>query len=134
MKLPLEGNVFRVGDKVMQTENDYDKQVFNGDMGRIVSLDREGQHLVVEFADAEGIRYVAYQRSEWDQLELSYAISVHKSQGSEYPVVVMPFGLDAAFSDESELDLYSHYQGQALSSSGGRKAGPGGLRAAGERQ
>ncbi|NLA58315.1 MAG: ATP-binding domain-containing protein, partial [Firmicutes bacterium] len=83
-------SVFRVGDKVMQTENDYDKQVFNGDMGRIVSLDREGQHLVVEFADAEGIRYVAYQRSEWDQLELSYAISVHKSQGSEYPVVVMP--------------------------------------------
>jgi len=84
------GSVFRVGDKVMQTENDYDKQVFNGDMGRIVSIDREGQHLVVEFADAEGIRYVAYQRSEWDQLELSYAISVHKSQGSEYPVVVMP--------------------------------------------
>jgi exodeoxyribonuclease V alpha subunit len=84
------GNVFRVGDKVMQTENDYDKQVFNGDMGRIVSLDREGQHLVVEYADAEGIRYVAYQRSDWDQLELSYAVSVHKSQGSEYPVVVMP--------------------------------------------
>lgn len=84
------GQVFRVGDKVMQTENDYDKQVFNGDMGRIVSLDREDQHMIVEFIEAEGIRFVAYQRSDWDELELSYAISVHKSQGSEYPVVVMP--------------------------------------------
>jgi len=74
----------------MQTENDYDKQVFNGDMGRIVSLDREDQILVVEFAEAEGNRFVAYQRNDWDELELSYAISVHKSQGSEYPVVVMP--------------------------------------------
>ena len=83
-------HIFRVGDKVMQTENDYDKQVFNGDMGRIVSLDREEQHLIIEFTDAEGTRYVAYQRSDWDELELSYAISVHKSQGSEYPVVVMP--------------------------------------------
>ncbi|NLJ85025.1 MAG: ATP-dependent RecD-like DNA helicase [Firmicutes bacterium] len=84
------GSIFRVGDKVMQTENDYDKQVFNGDMGRIVALDREDQELVVEFADAEGVRYIPYQRSDWDQLELSYAISVHKSQGSEYSMVVMP--------------------------------------------
>jgi exodeoxyribonuclease V alpha subunit len=84
------GQIFRVGDRVMQTENDYDKQVFNGDMGRIVSLDREEQHLIIEFTDAEGTRYIAYQRSDWDELELSYAISVHKSQGSEYPVVVMP--------------------------------------------
>jgi exodeoxyribonuclease V alpha subunit len=86
----LGGHIFRIGDRVMQTENDYDKQVFNGDMGRIVSLDREDQILVVEFAEAEGNRFVAYQRNDWDELELSYAISVHKSQGSEYPVVVMP--------------------------------------------
>ena len=83
-------HVFRIGDRVMQIENDYDKQVFNGDMGRIVSLNREEQNMIIEFVEAEGIRYVAYQRSDWDQLELSYAISVHKSQGSEYPVVVMP--------------------------------------------
>lgn len=89
-EVEFQGGVFRVGDKVMQTENDYDKKVFNGDMGRIVSLDTEDQLLVVEFSDTEEARYISYQRSDWDQLELSYAISVHKSQGSEYPVVVMP--------------------------------------------
>ena len=89
-QLSFGESVFRVGDKIMQTENDYDKQVFNGDMGRVISLDRENQELVVEFTDAEGARYISYQRSDWDQLELSYAISVHKSQGSEYPIVVMP--------------------------------------------
>ena len=89
-QVDFKDGVFRVGDKVMQTENDYDKKVFNGDMGRIISLDAENQSLVVEFSDAEDTRYISYQRSDWEQLELSYAISVHKSQGSEYPIVVMP--------------------------------------------
>ena len=83
-------SIFRVGDKVMQTENDYDKKVFNGDMGRIVSIDTEEHSLIMELNDVDETRYISYERSDWDQLELSYAISVHKSQGSEYPVVIMP--------------------------------------------
>jgi exodeoxyribonuclease V alpha subunit len=74
------------GDKVMQVRNNYDKDVFNGDIGRIVALDREKQRVRVSF---DG-RPVEYDFSELDELQLSYAISVHKSQGSEYPAVVMP--------------------------------------------
>ncbi len=76
----------KVGDKVMQIRNNYDKDVFNGDIGRIISLDRERQAVRVNF---DG-RIVEYDYSELDELQLSYAISVHKSQGSEYPAVVMP--------------------------------------------
>lgn len=82
--------VFRTGDRVIQIQNNYNKLVFNGDMGRIVTIDPDTQQIVVEFIEAEGPRRVSYDRGEWDELELSYAISVHKSQGSEYPVVVMP--------------------------------------------
>jgi exodeoxyribonuclease V alpha subunit len=80
------GWTFRIGDKVMQTVNDYDKDVFNGDIGRIVGLDAEEQELAVEF---DG-RQVAYDFHELDELMLSYAVSTHKSQGSEYPVVILP--------------------------------------------
>ena len=80
------GYVFRTGDKVMQTENDYDKEVFNGDMGRIAKIDSEANELVVDF---EG-RKVVYDFRELDELVLSYAITIHKSQGSEYPCVVIP--------------------------------------------
>ena len=76
----------KAGDKVMQVRNNYDKDVFNGDIGRIVTLDRERQCVRVNF---DG-RLVEYDFSELDELQLSYAISVHKSQGSEYPAVVMP--------------------------------------------
>ncbi len=78
--------VFRVGDKVMQLKNDYDKEVFNGDIGRILSLDTEDQTMKVEFDQGP----VGYLFSELDELTLAYAISVHKSQGSEYPAVVLP--------------------------------------------
>lgn len=84
------GITFRQGDKVMQIRNNYEKEVFNGDVGRIATLDREEGELVVCFPDVFEVRYVTYDLLELDELVLSYAVSVHKSQGSEYPVVVMP--------------------------------------------
>jgi exodeoxyribonuclease V alpha subunit len=80
------GRVYKTGDKVMQIRNNYDKDVYNGDIGRIVRIDREEQELSVNF---DG-RFVDYDFSELDELVLAYATSVHKAQGSEYPCVVMP--------------------------------------------
>ena len=80
------GRTFRVKDKVMQTSNNYEKEVFNGDIGRIAGIDREDQKILVMFED----RIVDYEWSELDQLVLAYAISIHKSQGSEYPAIVVP--------------------------------------------
>jgi exodeoxyribonuclease V alpha subunit len=77
---------FKVRDKVMQIVNNYDKEVFNGDTGRITAINREDQELWVDF---EG-RAVKYEFSELDELVIAYAVSIHKSQGSEYPVVIMP--------------------------------------------
>ena len=82
----LAGRVFRVGDKVMQTRNNYDKEVYNGDIGRIHSIDMR-EHLVNVIIDE---RMVTYEFLETDELVHAYAISVHKSQGAEYPCVVMP--------------------------------------------
>ena len=82
----LFGTVFRLGDKVMQTRNNYDRDVYNGDIGFIKSLDLVEQTLAVDF---DG-RTVPIEWSEADQLALAYAVSVHKAQGSEYPAVVMP--------------------------------------------
>lgn len=81
---------YRIDDKVMQIRNNYQKLVFNGDIGRVVQIDSEERRMVVRFQDIEGERLVDYEEEEWEQLVLSYAISVHKSQGNEYPVVVMP--------------------------------------------
>ncbi|MBN2534205.1 MAG: ATP-dependent RecD-like DNA helicase [Spirochaetales bacterium] len=77
---------FRVNDKVMQIRNNYDKEVFNGDIGRISAMDRENQEVIIIF---DG-RKVAYDYADLDEITLSYAVSVHKSQGSEYPAVVIP--------------------------------------------
>jgi exodeoxyribonuclease V alpha subunit len=78
--------VFRVGDRVMQIRNNYDKEVFNGDMGRITALDAVDQMLEVRIDE----RAVTYDFSQLDELVHAYAVSVHKSQGSEYRAVVMP--------------------------------------------
>ncbi len=77
---------FRLHDKVMQVRNNYEKDVFNGDMGRIVFLDRAERSLSVSFDE----RIVPYDFDELDELAPAYAISIHKSQGSEYPAVVIP--------------------------------------------
>lgn len=79
--------VFRVGDKVMQLKNDYDREVYNGDIGTITALRRETRTLDVRIDE----RTVAYSEKDLDELSLAYATSVHKSQGSEYPVVIVPW-------------------------------------------
>lgn len=81
------GTQYRLNDKVMQIRNDYDKEVFNGDIGTITKVDMEERELTVRFDD----RDVVYDVTELDELSLAYAVTIHKSQGSEYPIVVMPF-------------------------------------------
>ena len=80
------GRTFHLHDKVMQLKNNYDKEVFNGDVGRIQKIDRIEQELYVDF---EG-KIVNYDFSDIDQLMLAYAVSVHKYQGSECPCIIMP--------------------------------------------
>ncbi len=77
---------FKLHDKVMQITNNYNKEVFNGDIGWISGIDQENRELTVDF-DGRPIPYVS---SELDEIVLAYAISVHKSQGSEYPAVILP--------------------------------------------
>ena len=80
------GTKFSVGDKVMQIENNYDRDVFNGDIGFVTRLDAEEEELTVDFDGRE----VVYPYGELDELVLCYATTIHKSQGSEYPIVVLP--------------------------------------------
>jgi exodeoxyribonuclease V alpha subunit len=79
--------VLRVGDRVMQLRNNYDLEVFNGDVGEVVAVDPDAQTLTVRY---DGVRMVAYDFGQLDELTLAYAISVHKSQGAEYRCVVIP--------------------------------------------
>ncbi|GAC1650163.1 MAG: ATP-dependent RecD-like DNA helicase [Ktedonobacteraceae bacterium] len=84
------GNVLRVGDKVMQIRNNYDKGVFNGDVGWIRAINRENATVKVEFVEEAGPLYVSYEFHELDELTLAYATTIHKSQGSEYPAIIVP--------------------------------------------
>jgi exodeoxyribonuclease V alpha subunit len=83
------GWTFRIGDKVLQTVNNYHKEVFNGDIGRVAAVNLIDQELTVEY---DG-RPVVYDFGELDELTLAYACSIHKAQGSEYPAVVIPLHL-----------------------------------------
>ncbi|HDN85118.1 MAG TPA: ATP-dependent RecD-like DNA helicase, partial [Candidatus Aerophobetes bacterium] len=78
--------VFKIGDKVMQLKNNYEKEVFNGDIGKIVRVNKKDEVIEVEFPE----KRVIYQGQDINQITLAYAISVHKSQGTEYPVILMP--------------------------------------------
>lgn len=88
-RLTRFGWTYAPGDKVIQTVNNYDKDVFNGDIGRVARIDEE-QGLV--FIDYDG-RRVEYETGELDEVSLAYATTVHKSQGSEYPAVVVPLAM-----------------------------------------
>jgi exodeoxyribonuclease V alpha subunit len=83
------GWTFRAGDKVIQTLNNYDKEVFNGDIGIIQEINPDDQSTVIRFED----RMVEYEFNELDEVSLAYAITIHKSQGSEFPVVVIPLAM-----------------------------------------
>jgi exodeoxyribonuclease V alpha subunit len=80
---------FRLRDKVIQTVNDYDKDVFNGDIGQIAAIDLIEREVVIRFDGRE----VAYDFGELDEVSLAYAITIHKSQGSEFPVVIIPLAM-----------------------------------------
>jgi exodeoxyribonuclease V alpha subunit len=82
--------VFRVGDKVMQLKNDYDRSIWNGDIGVVASVDAHAGTLKVAFDDDDAGRLVPYEPGALDNLTLAYACSVHKAQGSEFPAVVIP--------------------------------------------
>jgi len=83
------GSQYRLRDKVIQTRNDYDKDVFNGDIGRIVKMDESEREAVIAFDGRE----VTYDFNELDEVALAYAITIHKSQGSEFPAVVLPLAM-----------------------------------------
>jgi exodeoxyribonuclease V alpha subunit len=83
------GGVFRVGDKVIQTENDYEKEVFNGDIGIVEGIHPVDRELAVRF----DTRLVKYDYGELDRVSLAYAITIHKAQGSEFPAVVIPLAM-----------------------------------------
>lgn len=89
LKFEIErfGNIFRTGDKVIQTRNNYEKEVFNGDIGHISEITTEPATISVTF---DGNHRVDYEPGELDELQLAYAITIHKSQGSEFPAVVIP--------------------------------------------
>ena len=86
VELARGGSTLRVGDRVIQQVNDYQREVFNGDIGTITSIDLEEQEVIVQFTE----RVVTYDYADLSELALAWAVTVHKSQGSEYPVVIFP--------------------------------------------
>lgn len=89
-QLTVGGRVFRQGDRVIQKRNNYDLGVFNGDIGVITAVDNEGMELVVSFKAGWEVKEVRYQKEHLLELELAYAITIHKAQGSEFETVIIP--------------------------------------------
>ena len=85
------GQIFAVGDKIMQTENNYDKEVYNGDIGIIKAINEQDQEIIINFYN----RDVNYDYTDLDQITLAYATTIHKSQGSEYPAVIIPITMQS---------------------------------------
>ncbi len=90
------GMIFREGDRIIQLKNDYNREVFNGDLGRITKIDSVEQEVIIQFVDAQSAasrrveREVSYDYADLNEITLAWSISIHKSQGSEYPVVILP--------------------------------------------
>lgn len=85
------GQVFAIGDKVMQMENNYDKDTYNGDIGIISAIDKDEQEITIDFYGNK----VEYDYADLDQITLSYATTIHKSQGSEYPAIIIPLTMQS---------------------------------------
>jgi exodeoxyribonuclease V alpha subunit len=85
------GQIFAVNDKVMQTENNYDKDVYNGDIGIVTAINEEEQEVIITFDE----RNISYEYNDLDQITLAYATTIHKSQGSEYPAVIIPITMQS---------------------------------------
>jgi ATP-dependent exoDNAse (exonuclease V) alpha subunit len=86
-EIKIKERIFRIGDKVIQTKNNYDLGVFNGDIGKIIFVDEKEMTLIVKFSDEQ---QASYKKSDIFELDLAYAISIHKSQGSEFSCVILP--------------------------------------------
>jgi exodeoxyribonuclease V alpha subunit len=119
------GWTFGAGDKVMQVENDYDKEVYNGDLGFVRSVDAEAGEVLVEFDGRE----IAYGFGELDELVLAYATTIHKSQGSEYPAVIIPLTTQHYPMLRQQSALHGRDPGQAprgdrRTAQGSRNCGP----------
>ena len=122
---------FRPRDKVIQTENDYDKDVFNGDIGQIVKIDPVEREVTIRFDQRE----VVYDFGELDEVALAYAITIHKSQGSEFPAVVIPLATQQYLLLPAQPRLHRHHAGQEAGRAhrSAEGAGDGGAETTGRR-
>jgi hypothetical protein len=115
---------FRPRDKVIQTENDYDKDVFNGDIGQVVKIDPVEREVIIRFDQRE----VVYDFGELDEVSLAYAATIHKSQGSEFPSVIIPLATQQymLFAAQPRLHRYYPWQKAGRAHWAAKGAGHGG--------
>ena len=89
-EIKIGEKIYREGDRVIQTSNNYDLNVFNGDIGYIKKINSKDSSLIVDYGNSNNSKLVQYERQNAIEIELAYSISIHKSQGSEFQVVIMP--------------------------------------------